>query len=163
MAAYLIVVFSLFLLCAVWPVGKIKILRGFFKDNWCNRLSRGLKHLGLVYCVVLSMTQAELKRLYTQLQVYKTKTMRRDNPHISKRRGGRKSGHRRFSLQAFHHKNRLQQQSAEHSISDVHELEPASRTPEESTNSAEVPPLPPPPATLLEEQTSTDAARSRKQ
>jgi len=32
---------------------------------------------------------------------------------------------------AFHHKHRLQQQSAEHSVSDVHELEPASRTPED--------------------------------
>jgi len=104
------------------------------------------------------LTQAELKRLYTQLQVYKTKTMRRDNPHISKRRGGRKTG-RRFSLQAFHHKNRFQQ-SAEPSVSDVHELEPASRTPEESTNSAEVAA---PPATLAEEPTSVDTSRSCKQ
>lgn len=31
--------------------------------------------------------------------------MRRDNPHISKRRGGRKTGHRKFSLQAFHGKH----------------------------------------------------------
>lgn len=32
--------------------------------------------------------------------------MRRDNPHISKRRGGRaKTGHRKFSLQAFHAKH----------------------------------------------------------
>jgi len=108
--------------------------------------------------------QAELKRLYTQLQVYKSKTMRRDNPHISKRRGGaRKSGgHRRFSLQAFHHKNRLQQSiTAEHSISDVHELEPVSRSPEESTNSAEVTVAPP--ATLAEEPSSADTARSSKQ
>lgn len=28
--------------------------------------------------------------------------MRRDNPHISKRRGGRKNSNRKFSLQAFH-------------------------------------------------------------
>ena len=110
---------------------------------------------------MLHLTQAELKRLYTQLQVYKTKTMRRDNPHISKRRGGRKSGHRRFSLQAFHHKNRLQQ-SAEHSvISDIHELEPVSRTPEESTNSADVAAAAQP-STLLEEP-SSDTSRSRKQ
>ena len=46
-----------------------------------------------------NILQAELKRLYTQLQIYKTKTMRKDNPHISKRRGGRKQTHRRFSLQ----------------------------------------------------------------
>jgi len=109
------------------------------------------------------LSQAELKRLYTQLQVYKSKTMRRDNPHMSKRRGGRKSGgHRRFSLQAFHHKNRLQQSiTAEHSVSDVHELEPVSRTPEESTNSAEVTAAPP--ATLAEEHSSADTARSSKQ
>ncbi|CAH8454182.1 unnamed protein product [Heterobilharzia americana] len=42
----------------------------------------------------------ELKRLYTQIELYKTKAMRKDNPHISKRRGGRKQ--RRFSLQPFH-------------------------------------------------------------
>ena len=105
-------------------------------------------------------TQAELKRLYTQLQVYKMKTMRRDNPHVSKRRG-RKSTHRRFSLQAFQHKHRLQQ-SAEHSVSDVHDLELASRTPEESTNSAET--AAQPPATLVEEPASIDSsARPRKQ
>lgn len=38
-------------------------------------------------------------RLYTQLEVLKNKTLRQDNPHISKRRGGRKPAHRRFSLQ----------------------------------------------------------------
>lgn len=73
--------------------------------------------------------RAELKRLYTQLQIYKTKTMRKDNPHISKRRGGRKQTHRRFSLQAFHHKHRHH-----HDHDHDHEM---SKTPEESTNSAE--------------------------
>ncbi|CAH1788353.1 unnamed protein product [Owenia fusiformis] len=73
--------------------------------------------------------RSELKRLYTQLQIYKTKTMRKDNPHISKRRGGRKQTHRRFSLQAFHHKHRHH-----HDHEHEHEL---SKTPEESTNSAE--------------------------
>ncbi|RZF43571.1 hypothetical protein LSTR_LSTR008084 [Laodelphax striatellus] len=43
--------------------------------------------------------RAELKRLYTQLEVLKNKTIRQNNPHISKRRGGRKVAHRRFSLQ----------------------------------------------------------------
>lgn len=52
-----------------------------------------------------SCPQAELKRVYTQLEVLKTKVMRRDNPHISKRRGGRKPGHRKFSLQAFHNRH----------------------------------------------------------
>ncbi|XP_026688541.1 probable G-protein coupled receptor 158, partial [Diaphorina citri] len=43
--------------------------------------------------------RAELKRLYTQLEILKNKTLRQNNPHISKRRGGRKVAHRRFSLQ----------------------------------------------------------------
>lgn len=56
--------------------------------------------------------------------------MRKDNPHISKRRGGRKQTHRRFSLQAFHHKHRHHHSDHDHE----HEM---SKTPEESTNSAE--------------------------
>ena len=59
--------------------------------------------------------------------------MRKDNPHISKRRGGRKQTHRRFSLQAFHHKHRHHHSDHERSEHD-HEM---SKTPEESTNSAE--------------------------
>uniref|UniRef100_A0A1I8F480 G_PROTEIN_RECEP_F1_2 domain-containing protein n=1 Tax=Macrostomum lignano TaxID=282301 RepID=A0A1I8F480_9PLAT len=39
--------------------------------------------------------KAELKRLYTQLEIFKTKVMRKENPHISKRKGGRKQTHRR--------------------------------------------------------------------
>ena len=76
--------------------------------------------------------QSELKRLYTQLQIYKTKAMRKDNPHISKRRGGRKQTHRRFSLQAFHHKHHKYHHEPRSDFE--HEL---SKTPEESTNSAE--------------------------
>lgn len=62
--------------------------------------------------------------MYTQLQVLKNKSIRKDNPHISKRRGGRKS-HRRFSLQQFHHKHKQHEQ----------EVTEISRTPEESTAS----------------------------
>nr|CAH8823305.1 unnamed protein product [Trichobilharzia regenti] len=51
----------------------------------------------------------ELKRLYTQIELYKTKAMRKDNPHISKRRGGRKQ--RRFSLQPFHKRHHGQTSS----------------------------------------------------
>jgi len=101
--------------------------------------------------------QSELKRLYTQLQIYKTKTMRQDNPHISKRRGGRKQTHRRFSLQAFHNKHKLHHASVsmggaggsgggggggggsgrgEHCSIIGGETE-LSRSPEESVNSAE--------------------------
>lgn len=76
--------------------------------------------------------RAELKRLYTQLQVYKTRIMRKDNPHISKRRGGRKQTHRRFSIQPFHLKSRHERNCP---IEHEHEI---SKTPEESTNSAEM-------------------------
>lgn len=49
--------------------------------------------------------KAELKRVYAQCEMLQTKLMRRDNPHISKRRGGKKPTHsRKFSLQAFHPK-----------------------------------------------------------
>ncbi|VDN06950.1 unnamed protein product [Thelazia callipaeda] len=34
--------------------------------------------------------RAELKRVYTQLRMYKLKNIYQDNPHISKRKGGRK-------------------------------------------------------------------------
>lgn len=76
--------------------------------------------------------RAELKRLYTQLQVYKTRIMRKDNPHISKRRGGRKQTHRRFSIQPFHLKSRHERNCP---VEHEHEI---SKTPEESTNSAEM-------------------------
>nr|KAG5713631.1 hypothetical protein BaRGS_024679 [Batillaria attramentaria] len=100
------------------------------------KLNVGISSNGDVDVGEISLTEmdpedirAELKRLYTQLQIYKTKTMRKDNPHISKRRGGRKTTHRRFSLQAFHHKHRHH-----HEHEHEHEM---SKTPEESTNSAE--------------------------
>jgi hypothetical protein len=62
-----------------------------------------MPHVFCVYGTVTVQTcpQAELKRLYTQLEVLKNKTIRADNPHISKRRGGRKVAHRRFSLQVL--------------------------------------------------------------
>ncbi|RWS15613.1 sweet-taste receptor-like protein [Dinothrombium tinctorium] len=71
--------------------------------------------------------RSELRRIYTQMQILRNKTMRKDNPHISKRRGGRKGTHRRFSLQPFHHKHK----HAEQEVTEV------SRTPEESTASFE--------------------------
>uniref|UniRef100_A0A1B0C9Q1 Putative g-protein coupled receptor 158 isoform x3 n=1 Tax=Lutzomyia longipalpis TaxID=7200 RepID=A0A1B0C9Q1_LUTLO len=80
--------------------------------------------------------RAELKRLYTQLEILKNKTLRQDNPHISKRRGGRKVAHRRFSLQALSAKHRSNRHNA-HDM-EVTEAEP-SRTPEDSVCSAEGP------------------------
>ncbi len=38
--------------------------------------------------------------MYTSLHVLKTKTMRKDNPHLQKRHGQRRKN-RRFSMQAF--------------------------------------------------------------
>ncbi|XP_076339141.1 metabotropic glycine receptor-like isoform X1 [Tachypleus tridentatus] len=77
--------------------------------------------------------RAELRRVYTQLQALRNKTMRKDNPHISKRRGGRKVTHRRFSLQPFHHKHKP------HHDHD-HEITEVSKTPEDSVASIEVAP-----------------------
>ncbi|KAJ8921069.1 hypothetical protein NQ315_015865 [Exocentrus adspersus] len=87
--------------------------------------------------------RAELKRLYLQLEIFKSKTICRDNPHISKRRGGRKAQHRRFSLQKkgsreknLHgkHKDKDRHKHQE----EVTEAEP-SRTPEDSVCSNEGP------------------------
>ncbi|XP_058451032.1 probable G-protein coupled receptor 158 isoform X2 [Malaya genurostris] len=80
--------------------------------------------------------RAELKRLYTQLEYLKNKTLRQDNPHISKRRGGRKVAHRRFSLQALSAKHRSNRPAV--SEVEVTEAEP-SRTPEDSVCSVEGP------------------------
>ncbi|CAN7980565.1 unnamed protein product [Ixodes pacificus] len=80
--------------------------------------------------------QAELRRVYTQLQVLRNKTMRKDNPHISKRRGGRKVTHRRFSLQPFHHKHKPHHHPHEQETTEV------SKTPEDSTASGEGGPVP---------------------
>ncbi|XP_077563670.1 G-protein coupled receptor 158 smog [Haemaphysalis longicornis] len=78
--------------------------------------------------------RAELRRVYTQLQVLRNKTMRKDNPHISKRRGGRKVTHRRFSLQPFHHKHK---HTAQHAAQHEQETTEVSKTPEDSTASGE--------------------------
>ncbi|KAK8391598.1 hypothetical protein O3P69_017257 [Scylla paramamosain] len=84
--------------------------------------------------------RAELKRVYTQLEVLRTKTMRKDNPHISKRRGGRKATHRRFSMQSrkgsreksFH---RHHQRALHHTLDEGD----MTKTPEESVCSVEGP------------------------
>lgn len=78
-------------------------------------------------------SQSELKRVYTQLEIYKTKSLRQDNPHISRKKGGKKQAHRRFSLQTFHNRHKRQPTSSEATTADAE----ASKTPEESTNSAE--------------------------
>ncbi|XP_076058113.1 G-protein coupled receptor 158 smog isoform X3 [Oratosquilla oratoria] len=81
--------------------------------------------------------RAELKRVYTQLEVLRNKTMRKDNPHISKRRGGRKATHRRFSIQSLHRQHQNQHRSlVSHAIEGEVEV---SKTPEESVCSLEGP------------------------
>ncbi|XP_056630766.1 probable G-protein coupled receptor 158 isoform X1 [Diorhabda sublineata] len=87
--------------------------------------------------------RAELKRLYLQLEIFKSKTLCRDNPHISKRRGGRKAQHRRFSLQKkgsreknLHGKHKEKDKYKQQE--EITEAEP-SRTPEDSVCSNEGP------------------------
>ncbi|XP_034475109.1 probable G-protein coupled receptor 158 [Drosophila innubila] len=86
--------------------------------------------------------RAELKRLYTQLEILKNKTLRQDNPHISKRRGGRKTGHRRFSLQKKGSKDKAlsakHRNNKNHQDNEITEAEP-SPTPEDSVCSGEGP------------------------
>ncbi|CAH1133680.1 unnamed protein product [Ceutorhynchus assimilis] len=91
--------------------------------------------------------RAELKRLYLQLEMFKAKTICRDNPHISKRRGGRKAQHRRFSLQKKGSREKVRRTMSLHSRhkdrkreadTEVTEAEP-SRTPEDSVCSTEGP------------------------
>ncbi|ERL87068.1 hypothetical protein D910_04469 [Dendroctonus ponderosae] len=81
--------------------------------------------------------RAELKRLYLQLEMFKAKTICRDNPHISKRRGGRKAQHRRFSLQSLHSRRKDRDRDRKRDIDmDITEAEP-SRTPEDSVCSTD--------------------------
>ncbi|XP_028034203.1 probable G-protein coupled receptor 158 isoform X2 [Bombyx mandarina] len=91
--------------------------------------------------------RAELKRLYVQLEILRNKTIRRDNPHISKRRGGRKPPHRRFSLQKKGSREKALQArrggkgkpSGGASVVEASEAGDASRTPEDSVCSVEGP------------------------
>ncbi|KAJ2953854.1 hypothetical protein O0L34_g1485 [Tuta absoluta] len=84
--------------------------------------------------------RAELKRLYVQLEILRNKTLRRDNPHISKRRGGRKPPHRRFSLQALQARRGGKGKSGgSASAVEASEAGDASRTPEDSVCSNEGP------------------------
>ncbi|XP_073942112.1 LOW QUALITY PROTEIN: G-protein coupled receptor 158 smog [Choristoneura fumiferana] len=91
--------------------------------------------------------RAELKRLYVQLEILRNKTLRRDNPHISKRRGGRKPPHRRFSLQKKGSREKALQArrggkgkaGGSASAVEASEAGDASRTPEDSVCSNEGP------------------------
>ncbi|KAL0849505.1 hypothetical protein ABMA28_013782 [Loxostege sticticalis] len=91
--------------------------------------------------------RAELKRLYVQLEIMRNKTLRQDNPHISKRRGGRKPPHRRFSLQKKGSREKALQArrggkgkgGGSASAVEASEAGDVSRTPEDSVCSAEGP------------------------
>ncbi|XP_048486860.1 probable G-protein coupled receptor 158 isoform X2 [Plutella xylostella] len=84
--------------------------------------------------------RAELKRLYVQLEILRNKTLRLDNPHISKRRGGRKPPHRRFSLQALQaRRGGKGKGGGSASAVEASEAGDATRTPEDSVCSAEGP------------------------
>lgn len=76
-----------------WPYPKW-VPRTYVPNSKGNGMWRRAKWSSIAYRV-----SPLYFRLYTQLEILKNKTLRQDNPHISKRRGGRKAGHRRFSLQ----------------------------------------------------------------
>lgn len=65
--------------------------------KWHNSIK--LLNLTVSFFLPFFSSYQNFLRLYTQLEYLKNKTLRQDNPHISKRRGGRKVAHRRFSLQ----------------------------------------------------------------
>lgn len=83
--------------------------------------------------------RAELKKVYTQLQVLRNKNMRKDNPHISKRRGGKKSAGstniRRFSLQPFGGDGRSSSRKSATKKSTKY-VEECSRSPEECSTAS---------------------------
>lgn len=83
--------------------------------------------------------RAELKKVYTQLQVLRNKNMRKDNPHISKRRGGKKSAGstniRRFSLQPFGGDGRASSRKSASKKSAKY-VEECSRSPEECSTAS---------------------------
>ncbi|CAF0872115.1 unnamed protein product [Didymodactylos carnosus] len=81
--------------------------------------------------------RVELKRLYTSLHLLKTKTMRKDNPHLTKR--GQRRKNRRFSMQAFQrHGGGIEKESKSTTHKEISEHE-ATKTPEDSTGSHEGP------------------------
>ncbi len=87
-----------------------------------------------------SFFKAELKRLYTSLHVLKTKTMRKDNPHLTKKHGQRRKN-RRFSMQAFQRHGGASSSGVGGAISNIlgggtdkHDIDPT-KTPEDSTGS----------------------------
>lgn len=75
-------------------------------SSWIEKVTMMLVHsiqLSIIIFLLLFPSSYLHFRLYTQLEYLKNKTLRQDNPHISKRRGGRKVAHRRFSLQVKLH------------------------------------------------------------
>lgn len=57
----------------------------------------GMVHLSKL--INYFLFQEELSRVYVQMGILRDKTVCKKNPHISKRKGGKKLPHRRFSLQ----------------------------------------------------------------
>lgn len=119
------------------PVPRAEHVRHYSSSEVHDHLPEAIMSSGDVDITEINLSEmdpedirAELRRVYTQLQILRNKTMRKDNPHISKRRGGRKVTHRRFSLQPFHHKHK-------HYHDHDHETTEVSKTPEESTASIE--------------------------
>lgn len=86
-----------------WALRKFELnWKGKQNGFWSNELSNSTSFLLYFFHFFLLDCMLHHSRLYTQLEYLKNKTLRQDNPHISKRRGGRKVAHRRFSLQVGH-------------------------------------------------------------
>ncbi|CAG9098049.1 unnamed protein product [Plutella xylostella] len=98
--------------------------------------------------------RAELKRLYVQLEILRNKTLRLDNPHISKRRGGRKPPHRRFSLQKKGSRDKVRRC--------IYYRMPRPACPVESMCPPPPPPVRGPPAPLAPPLTALQARRGGK-
>ncbi|XP_050529295.1 probable G-protein coupled receptor 158 isoform X2 [Daktulosphaira vitifoliae] len=83
----------------------------------------------------------ELRRIYGQMEMLKMKSICQRNPHISKRRGGKKLPHRRFSLQSSIRSRRKLKNRDSFENSETNEITEVSRSPEDSVGSNEEGPV----------------------
>lgn len=92
-----------------------------------NAKTLKLKKNATQICLTPNLTtilQAELKRVYTQLRMYKLKNLYQDNPHISKRKGGKKTSdkavkNRRISIPATSSSPKIRRVDEEEEKSDL--------------------------------------------
>ncbi|XP_050425579.1 probable G-protein coupled receptor 158 isoform X2 [Adelges cooleyi] len=85
----------------------------------------------------LNGNDEELIRLYQQLEKDRIKYAMYKNPHISKRKGGKKLQHRRFSIQSSIKGRRKLKNRDSFDMSDTNDTTEVSRSPEDSLGSNE--------------------------